>query len=157
MFKIETKEDLECVNSTTEHKILVKDLLYNFAEVIKQRADSHDQSKLEVPEFGLFSELTPRLAQTTYGSEEYKKTLDQLKIALDHHYANNRHHPEHFKNGINDMTLIDLLEMVIDWYCASKRHNDGNIYKSLEINTTRFNISEQLVRVFKNTIELILN
>jgi hypothetical protein len=34
--------------------------------------------------------------------------------ALKHHYENNRHHPEHFKNNIDDMNLIDLIEMLCD-------------------------------------------
>mgnify|MGYP003311482372 CR=1 FL=1 len=54
-------------------------------------------------EVELFAEVTPKIASTTYGSEEYNGFLDKLKPALDHHYASNRHHPQHFVNGINDM------------------------------------------------------
>ena len=71
--------------------------------------------------------------------------------ALAHHYANNRHHPEHHKNGVDDMTLIDVLEMLIDWKAASERHNDGNILKSIEKNADRFGLSPQLVKILENT------
>ena len=54
---------------------------------------------------------------------------------------------------LNDMNLIDLLEMFCDWVAASERHNDGNIVNSIEFNKDRFKMSEQLVSVFKNTVD----
>ncbi len=91
------------------------------------------------------------LKDSTYGSKEYKKFLEGLKPALDHHYAHTRHHPESFKNGISSMNLIDIVEMYCDWMAATKRDVDGNIYKSIEINTDRFGMSEELTSIFKNT------
>ncbi len=152
---IVTKEDAYCVESTMNHRMKVKELMEHFATIISARGEVHDLSKLEDPEFPLFSIWTPKLAELTYGSDEYKDALKQLQPALDHHYANNRHHPEHFKNGVHDMNLIDLIEMFIDWYCASKRHNDGNIRKSIEINKGRFGFSDELAKIFENTIELV--
>ncbi len=76
-----------------------------------------------------------------------------MKVALDHHYAQNRHHPEHYKNGIDDMTLVDLVEMLCDWKAATLKHNDGNILRSLEINSKRFNMSPQVYNILKNTVE----
>jgi hypothetical protein len=78
--------------------------------------------------------------------------LQKIKPALVHHYQHNRHHSEHFKNGIKDMTLIDLCEMLCDWKAASLRHNDGNIRKSIEVNQQRFNYSDELKAIFNNTI-----
>ncbi len=49
------------------------------------------------------------------------------------------------------MTLIDLIEMLVDWKAASERHNDGNILKSIEKNSSRFNMGVQLCRIFENT------
>ena len=65
--------------------------------------------------------------------------------------ARNRHHPEHHKNGIDDMTLPDILEMFADWKASSERQNSGNILKSIEHNSGRFNINPQLVKIFENT------
>ena len=103
----------------------------------------------------MFSEHTLQLAKLTYGSEEYKASLEALKPALDHHYASNRHHPEHFKNGINDMTLVDILEMFCDWKASTLRHNDGNFMRSIELNTSRFNIEPQLAQILMNTARMI--
>ena len=105
----------------------------------------------------LFTEYTSKLADVTYDSDEYKEYLGKLKPALDHHYANNRHHPEHHKNGIDDMNLIDIVEMICDWKAASERHNDGNIRKSIEINANRFGISPQMVKIMENTADLLFS
>jgi hypothetical protein len=82
------------------------------------------------------------LATLEYGSDEYQQCLNELKPALEHHYATYRHHPEHFPNGVNDMNLIDLCEVIADWKAASERHNDGNLIKSIEINAKRFHIDD---------------
>lgn len=119
-------------------------------ELIK-RANVHDNSKLESPEKELFDEFTPKLKGCTYGSEEYKRYLNELKVALEHHYENNSHHPEHYVHGVNDFDLFDLMEMFFDWKAAGERHADGNIYKSIEINKERFKLSDQTVAIFKNT------
>ena len=77
-----------------------------------------------------------------------------MSVALNHHYAANRHHPEHFSKGIDDMTLVDIVEMLCDWKAASLRQNDGNLLKSIEINAQRFGYDDQLKRIFINTARL---
>jgi len=119
-----------------------------------KRGEEHDQSKLDTPEVELFTEFTPKLANSTYDSDEYKQFLKDMKPALDHHYARNRHHPEHFKNGVDDMNIVDLIEMLCDWKAATERHNDGNLRKSIEINANRFNLSPQLVKILENSMDL---
>jgi hypothetical protein len=51
------------------------------------------------------------------------------------------------------MNLIDLVEMLCDWYAASKRHNDGDIMKSIEINQKRFGFSDDLRQILENTVK----
>ena len=93
-----------------------------------------------------------------YGSEwkylcEYDLHMDNPEklVAIKEHVENNSHHPEHYENGINDFDLFDLFEMFFDWKASSERHDDGNIYKSIEINKDRFSMTEQLCQIFKNT------
>jgi len=142
-------ETLEHISNVDEN------IKYIIAE-LQDRALHHDQSKLELMEMETFDKYTPKLKGTTYGSEEYKTYLKEMQVALDHHYEYNKHHPEHYENGINDMTLIDLIEMFCDWKAAVKRHADGDIYKSIEINSKRFNISDQLTQILKNTVDEFL-
>ena len=119
------------------------------------RAVNHDKSKLESPEAEVFEIYTAKLKGVTYGTPEYKQMLAEMKPALDHHYANNRHHPEYHKDGIKGMNLLDLLEMVCDWKAATLRHADGDIAKSLELNQKRFGYSDELKEVFRNTVNRI--
>lgn len=136
---------------TLLHIKRVAELMTNASIELIRRANVHDNSKLESPEKELFDEFTPKLKGCTYGSEEYKKYLNELKVALDHHYENNSHHPEHYVHGVNDFDLFDLMEMFFDWKAAGERHADGNIYKSIEINKDRFKLSDQTVSIFTNT------
>lgn len=136
---------------TLKHIKRVNQLLIEFSQELMRRATVHDNSKLESTEKSLFDEMTPKLASSVYGSEQYKVMLDQLKVALEHHYKHNSHHPEHYINGIDDMTLMDVVEMFVDWKAATERHDNGDIYKSFDINKTRFKMSEQLYNIFKNT------
>lgn len=140
---------------TMRHIERVRNLLNFFIEQLLSRGEAHDQSKLQPPEVAAFAEFTPKLATCTYGSAEYRSYLDAMKPALAHHYANNRHHPEFHKSGVDDMNLIDVLEMLCDWKAASERHNDGNIRKSIEKNADRFGLSPQLVRILENTADLL--
>ena len=148
-------EQKACNNDTFRHIERVRNLLNVMVMELLSRGEKHDQSKLETPEVELFTELTPKLADCTYGSPEYNEFKKQLGPALTHHYAKNRHHPEHWKRGIRDMNLIDLLEMFCDWKAASERHHDGNIRKSIAINGERFNMSPELIEIFENTVELV--
>jgi hypothetical protein len=147
-------QDEEVTNyHTLQHIRTVEKFVHIFIRELLERAEKHDLSKLQQPEVELFTKYTPKLASSTYGSEEYNSFRKEMAVALEHHYANNRHHPEHFKNGVNDMNLIDLVEMLCDWKASSMRHNDGNIRKSIEINAVRFGINPQLVKILENTAE----
>ena len=140
---------------TIEHITEVRKQISIIADELRRRGLIHDQSKLESPEKEIFDEYTPKLQDTTYGSDEYKMYLSEMKAALDHHYQANRHHPEHFENGIRGMNLVDLVEMFCDWLAATKRHTDGDILKSIELNQARFKYSDDLKMILMNTAELM--
>lgn len=150
-----TLEEQATNAETWKHIHRVHQLLNECIVNILSRTEKHDQSKLESPEVELFTEYTPKLSGTTYGSAEYKKYTDAMDVAIQHHYANNRHHPQYHKNGIEDMNLLDLIEMICDWKAASERHNDGNINKSIEINADRFKMSPQLTKILENTAKYL--
>lgn len=142
---------------TIKHMSSVRTKLNHFAIELIKRGECHDNSKLGDIEKPLFDKCTERLKSLTYGSKEYKDSLDELGIALKHHYENNRHHPQHFENGVNGMNLLDLVEMFFDWSAAVERHDSGDIFKSIEINKKRFGISEQLSQIFRNTAQKSIN
>jgi len=137
---------------TLKHIKRVNELLINSSVELLRRAQVHDQSKLESPEKEAFDVQTPKLKNLTYGSKEYQESLDNLKVALDHHYDTNSHHPQYYPEGINGMDLFDVMEMLADWKASTERHEDGDILKSLEINKERFGIDPQLSQILLTTV-----
>ena len=156
LIKEETMANYDSTKDTLLHIKRVNELLIDAATELLRRAKVHDDSKLKSPEKETFDEYTPKLKDSTYGSDEYKELLKGLGTALDHHYANNRHHPEHYELGVDDMDLFDLIEMFFDWKAASERHDNGSIYKSIDINENRFKISSQISNIFRNTVSRYL-
>jgi len=144
-------EPYDSTQDTLTHIGRVQIYIAQCADNLDARARTHDQSKLQPPEKEIFDEMTPKLKGSTYGSEEYKGFLESMKPALDHHYANNPHHPEHYPNGIDGMSLLDLIEMLCDWKAAGERHADGSIVKSLDVNRYRFKLTLQLFNILTNT------
>jgi hypothetical protein len=137
---------------TRLHIDRVRFLLGKCAIILLERGVNHDASKLEPPEKAVFDLVGDRHLAVTYGSEEYLAALTELKTALDHHYAHNSHHPQHYPNGINGMSLFDLLEMLMDWKATSERHAGGvDMARAIEIGRARFGIADQLVEILSNT------
>ena len=141
---------------TLQHISQVVKFLVFFQQKLLQRMVDHDLSKLQPPEMETFSLYTPRLKNLEYGSPAYFACLTEMEDCIHHHYQNNRHHPEHFENGIDDMNLVDLLEMICDWKAASLRTKNGNVFESLQKNRVRFNISDQLYSILNNTLKEFL-
>ena len=144
-------------DDTLKHIETVKGLLNTVKQELWRRAVIHDASKLIDPEKEIFDEYTPKLKDSTYGSQEYNDFLIGMGEALEHHYEENRHHPEHFENGIRDMNLIDIIEMFCDWKAATLRHADGDIRKSIIHNKERFGYSDELEAIFNNTVDFLEN
>jgi hypothetical protein len=136
---------------TYKHIAVVRGYLLTIAYIIMMRGDDHDLSKLEEPELSVFNEYTPKLEASTYNSEEYKQFLAGMGEGLAHHYEVNDHHPQHFKDGIHDMDLIQLIEMLADWKAATLRHADGNLERSIQENADRFGYDDNMMDLLMTT------
>ena len=145
----------ECRVETQKHIEKVRKYIRIMTDRLTTRGVNHDAAKLESPEVEIFAEHTDCLKDLEYNSPEYKAHLDAMKVALDHHYATYRHHPEHFQNGITDMNLIDLVEMLCDWKAAAERQHNGNLLTSIEQNAIRFKMSDQLKQILVNTVKTL--
>lgn len=140
---------------TKEHIDKVQERLAMVSMNLRDRAHAHDASKLEEPEKSAYDRLMEFKSshEMIYGSPDYAEGLKILGPALDHHYAANSHHPQHYENGIGGMSLLDLIEMLCDWKAAGERYKDGNITQSLAHNRERFGISDQLFAILENTVK----
>lgn len=147
-----SKEQLQSeLKYTQKHIAEVDNILCCVTNQMRVRGREHDKSKLTDKELPYFAEAQG-LKTLRYGSKKYFAQLDRLKPALDHHYKNNRHHPEYHENGIPDMNLVDVIEMLCDWLAAAMRHGDDHdIFKSINFNRGRFKIKKDLAQIMWNT------
>ena len=118
-----------------------------------KRGLSHDNSKYRWSECKSIAKVVFKLRSSTYGSKEYEEMLDSFRPAVQLHYDRNPHHPEHYKNGIKEMSDIDKIEMICDWVSACRKHTNGDIFRSIRINQKRFNYNNDfkkwLIRMAK--------
>jgi len=141
--------------ATTKHKAWVLYYCCKAAANLVKRGVVHDFSKYGKAEEPYFTAMLSKLKDTPYGTPEYKKLLDTIQPALDHHYKVNSHHPEYYPNGTKGMTNLDKIEMLCDWKAAGKRHKTSSIRKSLEINKARFNMTyEEVSALQRDAVEL---
>lgn len=112
---------------TEEHIERVRRCLAVMASVTKyttelhERARTHDASKYGPEERLPYIWLT-EFHRCRRAGEPFSYPAgveDRVRAAIDHHLAVNRHHPE-FHADPNDMTDVDLIEMVCDWTAMSQ-------------------------------------
>lgn len=149
-----TGEDAPYVTATTAHIEQVRLLCEVAARDLSTRGQTHDASKFLPVERDIFEANTHRRDSVAFGSSAYYAHLARVKPALDHHYAVNRHHPEHFEDGIQGMNLLDLLEMTCDWMAVTLTDtNDlSPVYRSIDVNQDRFGYSDELSTMLKQTV-----
>jgi hypothetical protein len=140
-------------NKIQLHQQTVRTSLERVIINLRNRGDNHDLSKAEEPEISRFIEIHKKLEKVPFGTDEHRDGLKELRPLLESHYEKNTHHPEHFENGVNGMSLLDLIEMLADWVSAASSQQEGNILKSMEYNKKRFDIDEQLYQILLNTLK----
>lgn len=139
------------------HVMAVQKHLNSLASELIERGRTHDASKFSEPELSGFAENIDNVSNIVYGSTEHSEKMDDMKVIIDIHHSNNRHHPEHWGDGVSDMTLLDILEMIVDWKTASSQYKEGDLIKSVEINCKKYKVDDQLKRIILNTISDHLN
>ncbi len=138
---------------TYSHIKLVGNNITKLITKLLNRITWHDHTKIQSPEKEILDQVIPKLSQMEYGSAEYTQSVKELEPMSQHHYENNSHHPEFYSDGIKGMDLVDLCEMICDWKAATLRNKNGNIYKSIDINQTRFGYSDEIKQILINTVD----
>ena len=111
----------EYVKKSAEKLIryLTKEGATNHANLLRQRAQVHDDSKMS------FTDEMHALSRIINDKTTLKDASAQLspikKDAIALHWKHNSHHPEHYDSVI-DMTKIDIMEMCCDWHARSTQY-----------------------------------
>lgn len=121
------------VSRTKYHISLVQRHMKSLAGILPhgeeliERGTKHDESKWSEEEMIPYTWLThfhkcKRDGQSLVYPDGVEKAI---KKAMTHHIAHNRHHHE-FHQDPNNMTEIDLIEMVCDWTAMSEELNQDS-------------------------------
>lgn len=123
------------------------------ASNLRQRGFAHDRTKFKALEFDAFVSTREKFKKANFGTPEYQACIDIIKPAVDSHYANNSHHTGYYQNGIKDMSLLDILEMVCDWKAANRRSPDLDFDESINRCVKKYNISPELEKIIRTTLQ----
>lgn len=140
-----------------QHINQVSHLLNELSRKLAARADVHDSSKFNPDEFTGFCQLDANRQhqKEEYGSKGYEdgiKNIDAVKL----HQSRNSHHPEYWPNGLSDMSLVDIIEMLVDWEIARQtRDTEQDINKTWQSRQQRFNLSDAEIGFLRMTWERI--
>ncbi len=115
------------VRRSNEHIDRVRRCLAQMASVTQHGVELNDRGRIhDASKFGPVERI-PYIWLTEFhrcrnNGEPftYPEGMDELvRAAINHHMTTNRHHPE-FHADPNDMTEVDLIEMVCDWTAMSQ-------------------------------------
>lgn len=124
-FERRTREHVDRVH----HNLVVLAELPEYPEAIVARGEIHDASKFIAPERGPYIWLTEFHRRRQNGEAfSYPEGIEaQVKAAIRHHVTTNCHHPD-FHASPDDMSDIDIIEMVCDWTAIAQElgHHGGS-------------------------------
>lgn len=147
-----TEEELKNYREDTiDHINKVRNNLDLIIGELYGRGKDHDLSKFMSEEQDIYAVVVPKLQGLEYGTPEYKEATDKLGPAWEHHLEHNDHHSRHHENGIYDMDLMMIIEMLCDWKAANDRNPNNNFEEGLLINLGKYEIEDQLASVILHT------
>jgi len=138
------------INKIKEHKKIVTNLINFVIMELHNRKNTHDDSSLDPEEAEIMAHYPKFIKDDSYINGENQAYINTIKGALDIHFQKNRHHPEYFKNGIKDMNLIDIIEMLCDWKAMTPDNED--IISVIKQYKKIYNFSDDLMNILINTV-----
>lgn len=155
------KESIKNIQDLQSESIYAKQLIKHIrsvrfkmgllANLIRKRSRSHDSFKFKED---ILTVLSNYNLQLSIAIDEDEILNLEKKIELIN--TRNAKHPAFHKNGINNMTLVDIIEMFSDWLIIAEEKNLDTV-EFLEDNCKQFKISSQVLNIFINTLPLIKN
>ena len=144
-------EEIRVVQAIYEHQQKVGSVMQKVICELMDRALKHDDSKFATQQLRDNLVTLPdkwKLQQQGHGyhSPEQEEHRKRFAPEIHRHRSAHPHHPEHFGNNVNKMDLIDLMEMLCDWYVAAP-----DIDQSIRENSRDYKIDPHISQILKNT------
>lgn len=148
-----TKRPYDAGTDIREHQDDVRQFMQAVIVDLHARASVHDDSKFspeELPLLQTLGEIAEKGGKVLLGTPQYEERKALIGPMLEHHYANNDHHPEHHQHGMFGMTLMSLVEMFCDGAAANKQR-DGGEPMNISHTVKKYEIPPMLESILRNT------
>jgi hypothetical protein len=145
-------DEKEFLERNIKHRYYVSFFLMKLIEDLFLRSNVHDVSKHSDEEFEGFRKSIYYLKGPWGQENRPPEILEQLNESLQIHYKRNDHHPEHFENGMEDMDLVQLLELIADWRAAMIGQDNHDIDETIATGQERFGYPDFMAKILKNTL-----
>lgn len=143
---------------TVTHKKIVLDNCFLMAQYfmsngkielgtqLLKRGCEHDNSKFDKEEFRKLSQILK--SNRCFTDADAQLTPTERK-AIEYHWEHNRHHPEYFSDYA-EMSELDMLEMVCDWFARSLQYGTDFLPFVEERQANRFHFEgKQYAKIHK--------
>lgn len=152
-----TSQEMKFLATMIRHRDNIQTALSRIVNEIEERGLRHDLSKFKEDEAEGFVRINKTARNCEYGSEEYENTMVKEKGedgCITKHFSRNRHHVE-FHDSAHDMTFIDIIEMVCDWWAASKTYGTNTLQKKLPELKEQGDFSEPQLWLIDEVVEML--
>ena len=146
-----TEQEIQVVQTIYEHQQKVGAVMQKVISELMDRALKHDDSKFTTQQLRDNLVTLPdkwgiQAEGHGYHSPEQEEHRKRFAPEIHRHRSAHPHHPEHFGNDVNKMNLIDLMEMLCDWYASAP-----DIDQSIDENSCDYKIDPHITQILKNT------
>jgi hypothetical protein len=130
-----------------------------YGDELLERGRVHDDSKFGPQERIPYIWLTEfhRCRRTGEPFTYPEGMEDRVRVAIEHHMTANRHHPD-FHADPNDMSDVDIIEMICDWTAMSQEFGqDGGSARGWADKTigNRLHLNDDRIRFVYKMIVLL--
>lgn len=107
------------LNRENLSELLTDKEIYDAIIKARKNIQVHDASKYDEIEFDAYRyKFYP--TDEEQADPDYKSTVEaRFRVGWEHHYANNKHHPDHWASEqlkpFQDMPIEYIIEMICDW------------------------------------------
>ena len=137
--------------------ILAKYLFKNKREaeglLLMERAFSHDMSKLSDSEFYGMAKYVNEMGLSNNTNNDISEEKEKF---INMHRDNNKHHPEYW-NSPTEMSELDIMELVCDWFARSTQFNTDVIEFLHSRQETQFHFPKEIFNKIENYLNILIH